>query len=502
MRRSRKFTAFAAILSLGVSGALTAQPASSSVQDMSPNSTLGWEVSETWPSGNSQAAITLPEEGYRDAAFCSEIGPGARSITVPSASCDPKNYSGEVLVQYNLMAPVCKGRERNCISQVSAVGPDGAKVLGEFLGYSMPSRLFIPENPTIGNPRGASSGIWKLPGVKNSVGTEMYEVQVKMNDGLASFKNGRLTNKFELQDRTFTAQIAPSASLDGGSEVSKGSLPPEYKFELSAILPRSVMSWYAGRVSGAEVKYQKIDATYNRITISGEPTTVPLFAPRISRSEATPELLEIFHFCQSSEPSCIGYYVQGRGNPRFVEAFRSVMNDKASGSRTVWAIRSQAPRFSESSNPNDFFACAPRDRAAGISTTNAMVFSGDIPKYKRGFFSYEVAGLHYEPDGATEFLGQYEMSMDEQMARCMFGFPRTPLSATVNVVNRDGTKAIATTIVGTKNGQMRLSAHNFTFSKKTIQVQLNAKGHVTCLRGDTVRFVKGTRCPGGFKKTK
>jgi hypothetical protein len=131
-----------------------------------------------------------------------------------------------------------------------------------------------------------------------------------------------------------------------------------------------------------------------------------------------------------------------------------------------------------------------------------MVFSGDIPKYKRGFFSYEVAGLHYEPDGAAEFLGQYEMSMDEQMARCMFGFPRTPLSATVNVVNRDGTKAIATTIVGTKNGQMRLSAYNFTFSKKTIQVQLNAKGHVTCLRGDTVRFVKGTRCPGGFKKSK
>lgn len=502
MRRGKKITALAAILSLGVSGALISQPAVSSVQDMSPNSTLGWEVSEAWPSGNSQAAITLPDEGGRDASFCSEIGPGARSVVGPPESCDPKDYDGEVLVQYNLMAPVCEGRGRNCISQVSAVGPDGARVIGEFLGYSLPSRFFVPENRTIGNPLGASSGIWKLPGVKNSLGTDIYEVQLKMNDGTASFRNGQLTNKFGLQDRTFTAQIAPSATLNGGAEISKGNLPPEYKFELSAILPRSIMSWYAGRVSGAEVRYQKVDATYNRITISGEPTTVPVFAPRISRSEATPELLEIFHFCQASDPSCIGYYVQGRGNPRFVEAFRNVMKDKASGSRTVWAIRSQAPRFSESSNPNAFFACAPRDRTAGISTTNAMVFSGDIPQYKRGLFSYEVAGLHYEPDGTTKFFGEYEMSMDEQMARCMFGFPRTPLSATVNVVNRDGTKAIATTIVGTKNGQMRLSAYNFTFSKKTIQVQLRAKGHATCVRGDTVRYVKGTRCPGGLKKAR
>jgi hypothetical protein len=338
--------------------------------------------------------------------------------------------------------------------------------------------------------------------VKNSLGTELYEVQLNMNDGLAMFNKGRLTQKFKLQDRTFTAQIAPAETLNGLAEISKGSLPSEYRFELSAILPRSIMSWYAGRVSGAEVRYQKVDATYNRITISGEPTTVPVFAPRISRSEATPELLEIFHFCQTSQISCIGYHVQGRGNPRFLEAFRNMMKDKASGSRTVWAMRSQAPRFLESSNPYAFFECAPRDRASGISTTNAMIFSGDIPQYKSGLFSYDVSGLHYEPDGTTKFLGEYEMAMDEQLARCMFGFPRTPLSATVNVISADGTKSIATTTVGTKNGQMRLSAYNFTFSKKTIQVQLKAKGHATCVRGDTVRFVKGTRCPGGFKKSK
>ena len=502
MRRGKKLTALVAIVSLGVIGALTAQPASSSVQDMSPNSTLGWEVSEAWPSGNSSAAFTLPAEGYRDAANCSEIGPGARSIVGTPASCDPKDYPGEVLVQYRLMAPVCEVGDRNCITQVSALAPDGTKVQGEFMGYTQPSKFFIAENTSIGNPRSAASGIWKLPGVRNSLGTELYEIQLNMNDGLALFNKGRLIEKFRLQDRTFTTQIAPAANMSGNAEMNKGSLPPEYRFELSAILPRSIMSWYAGRISGAEVRYQKIDSIYNRITISGEPTTVPVFAPRITRAQASPELLEIFHFCQTNQTSCIGYHVQGRGNPRFLEAFRNVMQDKATSSRTVWAIRSQAPRFTESSNPNAFFACAPRDRASGISTTNAMLFSGDIPQYKGGLFSYDVSGLHYETDGTTKFLGEYEMAMDEQLARCMFGFPRTPLSATVNVISADGTKSIATTTVGTKNGQLRLSAYNFTFSKKTIQVQLKARGHATCVRGDTVRYVKGTRCPGGFKKAR
>jgi hypothetical protein len=175
------------------------------------------------------------------------------------------------------------------------------------------------------------------------------------------------------------------------------------------------------------------------------------------------------------------------------------MKDKASSNQTLWAMRTAYPGFSGAER---FFQCAPEDRAAGISTTNAMIFTGTIPQYKGGFFSYDVAGLHYEPDGTTKFLGQYEMAMDEQLARCMFGFPRTPLSATVNVINRDGTKAIATTTVGVKNKQLRLSANNFTFSRKTIQVQLKAKGHATCVRGDTVRYVKGTRCPGGFKKAK
>jgi hypothetical protein len=505
VKRVKTYIGIATTFVLALSSALTVQPALSSVQDMSPTSTLGWVVEEVYGQGSSQVVISSSKDGnsWSDEAYCSEIGAGKVSVIDPEASCDPKDYRGQVIVQYSvLMAPVCQAADRNCISGLSAVGPDGQKVTGQFLGYTAPTEKFIPANRSIGNPEGASSGIWKLPGVMNSLGSDLYDVQLNMENGTASFQNGRLSQRFGLQDRTFSASITPVANENGDSGTSQGNLPLNYNFELSAILPRSIMSWYAGRVSGAEVKYKRIDSTYNQITISGKPITVPSFMPVIPRSEATPELLKVFQFCQSDQPSCTGFYTQGMGKQNFFEPFRVAMKDKASGSRDLWAIRAIYPQFTSSSDSPGFLGCAPRDRASGISTTNAMLFTGNIPKFKGGFFSYEVAGLHYEPDGTTEFLGQYEMAMDEQIARCMFGYPRAPLSATVNVLNKNGTKAIATTTVGVKNKQLRLSAYNFTFSNKTIQVQLKAKGHVTCVRGDTVRYIKGTRCPGGFKKAK
>lgn len=505
-------------LVLFLSSLLSPEPALSSAKDMSPNATLGWLVSEA--SGgerndHSRASILVPDPSrpgfWTVAADCREIGSG-KTQYLSARSCDPRDYRGKIIVNYGpLMAPVCEAGDRNCISEVFAFGPGGERINGEFLRYIGeyydrsfgPQSSFIPSNKLIGNPMGASGGIWRLPGVLNSLGTDLYSVDLNMEGGLAEFTNGRLTKKFQIRDRTFNAQITPASSeLARSFQDSDGNMPTEHVFGISTILPDSIMSWYSGRVADPDVEYKKLSGGYNRITITGKPITIPVFSPSIKRSEAPAKLLKLYDFCPSEVLVCNGLYNQGMGSQNFLEVWRDLMADKASSLRNVWAIRTVQPIFTGSPNDPRYFACAKPDRAAGISTTNAMLHSGSIPRYEKGFFSYEVSGLHYEPDGTTEFMGQYEMVMDEQLARCMFGFPKAPLSATVNVVNRNGTKAIATTTVGVKNKQLRLSANNFTFSKKTIQVQLRAKGHSTCVRGDTVRYVKGTRCPSGFKKAK
>jgi hypothetical protein len=487
--------------------------ASAGVQDLSPEATLSWTVLESYGSDLSWVVISVPDksrtaargtEYWKDAAYCSEIGPGKRSIILAPASCDPADYRGKILVQYSvLMAPVCNQANRDCISEVFATGADGKKIRGQFLRYTGTSKFEIPANKSIGNPAGASSAIWKIPGVINLLGTDLYEVHLNMEGGLVEFRDGRLINKFRLQDRTFNTQIRPVASeSDRANNEPNNSMPSDYSFGISAILPDSIMTWYSGRVEDADVNYKKLSSGYNEITITGKPISIPIFTPSIKKGAATKELLDIYHFCRPGESSCDGYYTQGMGAQNFLEPWRPLMGDKASASRTVWAMRSVQPNFTGSPNAPNYFACARRDRLAGISTTNAMLHSGALPKYKNGFFSYEVSGLHYEPDGVTEFQGHYEMSMNEELARCMFGFPKAPLYASVSVRNKSGTKSIATVTTGVRDGKLRLTASNFTFSRKVIRMQVSAKGFVSCVRGDTVRHVKGTRCPGGFKKAK
>ena len=105
-----------------------------------------------------------------------------------------------------------------------------------------------------------------------------------------------------------------------------------------------------------------------------------------------------------------------------------------------------------------------------------MVYDGGVPKFSGGFLNYKVAGLHYAPGGEELNLGVYDMVMRSETARCLYGFSKAPLSATVSVLNEKGTKTLATTVVKeTKDGWLKLAAYGFTFSKKTIKVKITKK---------------------------
>lgn len=486
--------------------ALIAQPAVADVRDMAPDANLSWGIEESYWDSRSQVVIS---QNDREAAYCTEFGKGKTAYFPEGASCDPASYRGDVLIQFSaLHAPVCEAGGKNCLQEVFATGPDGKKVVGTFLGYTNPDSA-VPANRTLGNPRGESSGIWQLPGVINSAGTDLYEVHLNMEGGIVPFKKGKQTGKFSLKDREFNAGIRPVKANTITTGVEKApcnnctDLPADYRFGLTAILPESVMNWYSGRIQNADVVYQRVDSTYFAITVTGSPIEVPTFRGNIKRSDASSNLLKQFHWCEADWPDCWGVYTNGYGNEAnwtdFLEAWRPHVKDTATGSSTVWTIRT-VPIFFGGGETGNFYACAPKNKAAGIVSTNAMMFNGNVPKYEKGFFNYRVAGMHFEADGQTEFLGRYEFVMDEQFARCMFKFPRAPLSATVTVSGEEGETVVATSTVSSKGGKLRLAAYNFTFSEKNIKFKLNAKGFVTCTKGKTVRYVKGTKCPSGFKR--
>jgi hypothetical protein len=140
----------------------------------------------------------------------------------------------------------------------------------------------------------------------------------------------------------------------------------------------------------------------------------------------------------------------------------------------------------------------------GIVTTNSMVYDGGVPKFSRGFLDYRVAGLHFESDGKTEVIGSYDLVMRSDVARCLYGFNRAPVSATITI-SGEGDKSIATTVVSEKNGWLKLAAYGFTFSQKTIKVKLtqNKQTTITCIApGKKTKKVTAAKpkCPSGFKK--
>ena len=145
----------------------------------------------------------------------------------------------------------------------------------------------------------------------------------------------------------------------------------------------------------------------------------------------------------------------------------------------------------------------------GIVTTNATALDGTPPVFKSGTLTYNVAGLHYAPDGSTLNLGAYDLVMRSETARCLYGWGKAPLSASVSVVNEKGTKSVATTVVKeTKDGWLKMAAYGFTFSQKTLTVRMTqakapaVKKTITCVKGKVTKKVTAVnaKCPAGYKK--
>jgi hypothetical protein len=92
------------------------------------------------------------------------------------------------------------------------------------------------------------------------------------------------------------------------------------------------------------------------------------------------------------------------------------------------------------------------------------------------------------------------------VARCLYGFSKAPLSATISVTG-GADKTVATTVVSEKNGWLKLAAYGFTFSDKTIKVKITQpkvvkKTTITCVKGKVTKKVTaaGPKCPTGYKK--
>ena len=447
---------------------------------------------------------------------------------------------------FNANYPVCdETTQRDCIAKLSII-KDNVQTFAEFESYTLKDHRndFVGDGKKV-MQRVESASIWSSPETPHAFG-DKYLVLAGQEGGFGGAGNNyvNVSNYAEI----FAIELVPVDCPDCVNFCENGGcagfaydrlgglnclfvthdgfctlhrpLPENVQLSLEIRSGIKPGGWFHGRMAKPNIEVGEF-GNQMLLTITAEPVTVPIMHFRSTNYADLPAALKRYWDTCRLDYSCpMGTRIpysdpagNANGNTRQVDSeFRPV------GLNTLKAIGTFAPHVNDTAvaaprywsyrtiqkNSWDTTSCYARAKGVqGIVTTNAIAYDDGAPKFSRGFLNYQVAGLHYLPDG-TEALGSYDLVMRADLARCLYGFNKAPVSGSITITG-EGDKTIATTTVIEKNGWLKLSAQGFTFSQKTLKVKLTQpkRTTITCVAPGK-RSVKVTavspKCPKGFKK--
>ena len=415
----------------------------------------------------------------------------------------------------------------NCVESLSIALP--GEEMQEAVFVEQPSGIVIPADPKTKYPGGETPTLWSAPGAPSESGTTDYMVNLRVGGALDPKNLAKTWTFGDLSLNVIPYRVIedPSyvAASQGGEENEDGSrhygiggntsecawtdngrcgrqqnFVEGTKVKVAIRVSKTIGGWFRGRMKDPIINITSLNAEYNRIAVEAQAVTIQKLNYVTPREEMTSQ--EKKYFSESRGPTKYGagswYPAAYNGIFDYIAYFKKKVNDTAAGTNVVWSMgTTQSGRGSK--------CLSDDDRVLGIVTTNAMGFDGASPAYNKGLLSYNIGGLHFMPDGETPFEGSYDLVMRSDVARCLYGFNKAPVSATITV-SGEGDKSIATSIVSEKNGWLKLAAYGFTFSNKTLKVKLTQKKTtITCVtKKKPIKTKKVTgyspKCPTGYKK--
>ena len=414
--------------------------------------------------------------------LCEDIG--------PSLDCD---FGDKVDIGSQAVLPVCGDELSNCIESLEVANESG--VFQESSYLMTPNGPRFKGNPSLGVPDATSPSVFSSS-VAHSEGNE-YTVKAllrfwyhwgpsgKQELGVDEMSVRIHATKTVSRPGAIPSQVnvEPQGSQDGRgisvNEVASSDcivtdtdicvkpvdFAPSTSFRLTMIVSNQLVGWFRGRMQSPDISIEDLGQTYSRLVISGKPVEVPRFFSSYSLQGGDPEI--------PKAPSGAGLQLYRASSPQAIEVvnlMREKVNDTAAGISTVWSMNSISQ--TGALGPDSWRCFQSNSKVLGIVTTNSLAYTGEVPNFNSGYLSYKVAGLHYAPNGKDLNLGTYDLVMRSETARCLYGFTKAPVSATVQVVGDQGAENIATTIVSEKDGWLKLAAYGFTFSEKEIKVKL------------------------------
>jgi hypothetical protein len=415
-----------------------------------------------------------------------------------SFSTDNCRLEEGYVVRASAILPVCVANESNCIEglslQISGSAPVRAQnVAGLEEGFTFESI------EALGTPRGAGPSLWNAEGIRNDSGSSQYVVAANLTfvviNGTTVLYEGLSAAVYPVEELTGPRYKAPvignllvngatmwyhdngeQGSNDGCTLTTAGKCWARTGFqdgvraEVSMRVAKGVSGWLHGRLKDPEIAIEALSTQSNRIVVGAESVDVPVMYAETPYSNLETEVKEWLRFQSGYGGFAFGkqWLVYPSFNPyarKLISRFASSVNDQASAVYSSWQFNTM------SSQPQSQSCISQVGGLVGLVTTNAMAYDQYAPAFRDGSLDYSVAGLHLLPDG-EKAIGVYDLVMRSDVARCLYGFSKAPVSAKVSVLTSDGESIVATTQVSEKNGWLKLSAYGFTFSEKKISVRV------------------------------
>lgn len=499
----------------------------------------------------------------------------------PTCSAVSDTKCAGLNLQFSSVIPYCASdSEVDCIVEFGTVNESGKKIAGSFNRY-FPTKAqnAFQGFPSGGIPAGATGSLIALPGSPHDGGSLYYSSVVLSGSANTS---GEVTNssleiriapvaleytslthatldagygeildrntgvkRWGIQSPGFNGtQSCMSTSASERMCAQRYAFPSDTRFYISIRLTKVPGGWMHGRISSPDIQITKFE-NFSLLEFEGNPIAVPAVY-KANRYSDMPEALKQWYDVEKGgyKPSCNAnqvYCAGGRSGPSSNPLNRNVIispepwdkhgmdqlklwlpyvNDKATALPSFWSVRTLSS--GEMAGASQCFADSTK--ITGIVTTNSTQYSAGPPAFDKseGTLGYQVASPHYGTTGDV-FKGSYDLVMRSEVARCVYGFSKAPIQASLSITSADGSPQIATTVMGERNGWLYLSAKNFEFSAPVIKAKLSQEAPaptasptpsatatvvakpkltITCVKGKLTKKVTAItpKCPTGYKK--
>ena len=561
-------------LALSLISTAVAAPDEQWVKTGPPNNEPSWGIlmaEDTGTQAPIAELISVKAENYE--------GQGGKVVAVKAckdfteAECPRDQFQ-----RYTTPLNLCLSeKDGNCVEEVIAKDSSGAKLEVNFLrNFPEENKYDFVGEPLANLPDGGTTFLVDIPAAKHDGGTT-YLASVVIN-GDREVKNPKFRTSYfnaqlfavslvkgnfmmstpgldasvytEYRNTNRSGDLQCSIQCSSTEKAVGYALPLNFTFGFKLRLSAEVNGWLNGRVSNVESAISKDSAGRQIVEVTGKPVIVPVIFGWASNATAPANLLAFYNamdpkrahsgngFGKCLDPNRTSttpgpcnpiYWESTLRNPgkdleslKEIALWLPVLKDKAVAAPTMWLISSLGQQFNNG-------CAATTDRVSGIVTTNATGYVSGPPEFNKDdqTLDYKVIAAHNLADG-TEFKGTYDLTIDADFARCIYGFTKAPIGATVSIVSADGQSQVATVIVSQKDKWIHLGAYGFTFSSPTLKVKFTQaaepvvtptptpsaspsaivkplvakKTVIVCMKGKVVKKITAVnpKCPAGYKK--